>query len=317
MSFIIAGTGSCVPENVVTNGDLSKMVDTSDEWIFQRVGIRRRHICTVEKTHELAYNAARKALESANAVPEQIDMIICATVGGEDAVPSVACMVQKMFGLSCPAMDINAACSGFIYLLDTAAGFFARGRVKKMLVIGVERLSRATDWTDRSTCVIFADGAGAAVLEPGDNYLASKLCARGNEDVIRIPNRMGKSPFSKHEQIHPFIHMKGQETFKFAVTSMCADLKGVIAQAGFSQAEVDHVIPHQANIRIIEAAKKRLDIPDDRYHTNIDRYGNTSAASVPLVLDEVNRAGLIKRGQIVAFCAFGGGLTSGASVMRW
>lgn len=206
MSFKILGTGSYVPPRVVTNDELSTFLDTSDEWIVQRVGVKQRHVCETETAADLAYQAALKALENGNTSPEQLDMIICATVSAEDISPSIACVVQSKLGATCPAMDINAACSAFIYMLDTAAGFFARGRVKKLLVIGAERMSRLLDWTDRSTCVIFGDGAGALLLEAGDNYLASKLFAKGGDDVIKIPNFMGNSPFYKNEQIKPFVH---------------------------------------------------------------------------------------------------------------
>lgn len=317
MSFKVLGTGSYVPPRVVTNEELSQYVDTTDEWIVQRVGVRTRHVCTTETAADLAVEAAKRALENANTKPEELDMIFCATVSAEYVSPSLSCLVQRDLGVTCPALDINAACSAFIYMLDTAAGFFARGRVRKVLVIGAERLSRIMDWDDRGTCVIFGDGAGALVLEAGDDYLASKLSTRGGDDVIKIPQFIGKSPFFKNKQVKPYIHMKGQETYKFAVNAMCEEIKEVTEQAGLSLMEIDHVIPHQANIRIIDAAKKRLPIPAECYHVNIDRFGNTSAASIPLVLDEINRAGELKRGDILALCAFGGGLSSGACILRW
>jgi 3-oxoacyl-[acyl-carrier-protein] synthase-3 len=214
-------------------------------------------------------------------------------------------------------MGINAACSAFLYMLDTAAGFFARRRAKKMLVIGAERMSRLLDWEDRSTCVIFGDGAGAMLLGEGDNYLASKLFAQGNEHVIHIPNPIGKSPFYRNEQKKPFVHMEGQETFKFAVNALCTDVREVVERAGLKQSDVSFVIPHQANVRIIDAAKKRLRIPPERFYVNIDRYGNTSAASIPLALDELNRAGRLHEGDLLALCAFGGGLSSAACILRW
>lgn len=317
MSFKVLGTGSFVPPRVVTNDELSTFLDTSDEWIVQRIGVKQRHVCTTETAADLAYEAALRALENGNTKPEELDMIICATVSGEDTCPSVACMVQNKLGATCPAMDINAACSAFIYMLDTAAGFFARGRAKKMLVIGAERMSRILDWEDKATCVIFGDGAGALLLGEGENYLASKLFAKGGDNVIKIPNTMGKSPFYENEQVKPYVYMQGQETFKFAVNAMCKDLKEVIEQAGLTQGDVTYVVPHQANVRIIDAAKSRLDIPADRYCVNIDKYGNTSAASIPLVMDEINRAGKLKPGDILALTAFGGGLTSAACILKW
>jgi len=317
MSFCVLGTGSYVPPLVVTNDDLAAFLDTSDEWIVQRVGVKKRHLCTTETAADLAYEAAVRALEKGNTNPDELDMILCATVSAEYSAPNMACLVQKKLGAICPAMDINAACSAFLYMLDTAAGFFARRRVKKMLVIGAERMSRMLDWEDRSTCVIFGDGAGALLLEEGDSYLASKLFAQGNEHVIKIPNPIGKSPFFLNKQEKPYVHMEGQETFKFAVNAMCADVQEVAARAGIKESDIDHVIPHQANVRIIEAAKKRLNIPPERFYVNIDRYGNTSAASIPIAVDELNRAGKLSRGDIVALCAFGGGLSSAACILRW
>jgi len=317
MSFRFLGTGSCVPERVVTNEELSRFVDTSDEWITQRVGVKTRHVCTEETAADLAAEAARRALENAAVESGELDLILCATVSGEDVCPSVGCMVQQAIGASCPAFDLNAACPAFLYLLETAAGFFARG-YGKILVVGAERMSRIVDWTDRATCVIFGDGAGAAVLGRGDGYLSSKLATFGGDKVIKIPQHKGNSPFWQGgEEAHPYIHMNGQETYKFAVRALRRDLMDVIERAGLQQQDVDHVIPHQANYRIIHDARKRLEIPPDRFRMNIDRVGNTSAASIPLLLDELNRGGMLQRGQILAMCAFGGGLSSAACIVRW
>lgn len=317
MSFRFLGTGSYVPERVVKNDELSRYVETNDQWITQRVGVKERRICTTETAADLAAVAARRALENAEVEAGELDLILCATVSGEDVCPSIGCMVQQAVGATCPAFDINAACPAFLYLLETAAGFFARG-YEKILVVGAERMSRIVDWTDRSTCVIFGDGAGAAVLGQGENYLASKLETFGGDSVIKIPHQKGNSPFWQGGPgISPFIHMNGQETYKFAVRALRRNLTEVIEKAGLRQEDIDHVIPHQANYRIINDARRKLDIPPERFHMNIERYGNTSAASIPLLLDELNRAGELKRGQLIAFCAFGGGLSSGASIVRW
>ncbi len=317
MSFRFLGTGSFVPERVVTNDELSQYVETSDEWIAQRVGVRQRRVCITETAADLAEQAAKNALENAGVTPRELDLILCATVSGEDIAPSIGCMVQRTLGAVCPAFDINAACPAFLYLLETAAGFFARG-YEKILVVGAERMSRIVDWTDRSTCVIFGDGAGAAVLGKGDGYLSSKLFTAGGDEVIKIPNRIGNSPFYQRTgDLSPYIHMNGQETYKFAVRAMRRDLKEVIEKAGLREEDIDHVIPHQANYRIIDDARRKLAIPPERFHMNIDRYGNTSAASIPILLDELNRGGVLKRGDLIAFCAFGGGLSSAASVVRW
>ena len=317
MSFQILGTGSYVPPRIVTNDELSRFLETDDEWITRRIGVKQRHVCTTETTADLAYEAAVRALENGNTKPDELDMILCATISGDDATPALACMVQERLGAVCPAMDINSACSAFVFMLDTAAGFFARGKVKKMLVVGAERMSRLLDWSDRGTCVIFGDGAGAALLGTGENYLASRLLTKGGDDVIRCPQTNGSSPFSKHESRHPYVYMNGQETYKFAVQSICKDLKDVIADAGYTEQEIDHVLLHQANLRIIEAAKRRLQIAGEKYWINIQKYGNTSSASIPIALDEMNRAGKLEKGDVLAMCAFGGGLSSGACVLKW
>jgi len=302
---------------VVTNDELSAMVDTSDEWISQRVGVRERRVCTTETAADLGYTAALQALEMANVGPGDIDMILCATIGGEMITPSTACMIQMRLGAKCPAMDINAACPGFVYALDTAAGFFARKKAEKMLVIGVERLSRYINWSDRGTCVIFGDGAGAAVLGAGDGYIASKLGAQGNDRFIRVVNYGGRSPFYENPMEEPLISMNGQETFRFAVGAMAEDLNGVISASGLQKDDIAWVIPHQANIRIIDAATRRSGIDPSKVCTNIDRFGNTSAASIPILLDETNRAGKLKKGDYIALVAFGGGLTDAACIIRW
>ena len=317
MSFKILGTGSCLPLRVVGNDELSEFIDTSDEWISQRVGIRERRICTTETTADLALGAAKAALEMSKVEPGELDLILCATVSADNSAPSLACSVQSMLGATCPAMDINAACSGFIYMLDTAAGFFARGRAKKALVIGAERLSRFIDWQDRSTAVIFGDGAGAMVLAQGDEYLSSKLFARGNDAILGIPNSDGASPYYKNAPRHPFIHMNGQETFKFAVKAMCTDLCEVVEAAGLTLDRISWIVPHQANARIIDAAVKKLGLDPDRCFKNIDRVGNTSAASVPILADELCRSGKLQNGDYIAMCSFGAGLTSAACVIRW
>ncbi len=317
MSFEILGTGHYAPPRVVTNEELSTFLDTSDEWISRRVGVRQRRVCTTETAADLACRAALAALEMGRTDPGELDLILCATVSGDDVSPSMACTVQGRLGATCPAMDINAACSAFIYMLETAAGFFARGTVKKVLVVGAERMSRILDWEDRNTCVIFGDGAGALLLGPGEAYRSSKLYARGGDDVIKIPHFAGMSPFYENETKKPYVHMNGQETFKFAVNAMCRDLAEVIGKAGLRERDVAWVVPHQANIRIIEAAKKRLAIPPERFCSNIDRYGNTSAASIPILIDELNRSGKLGDGDYMALCSFGGGLSSAACIIRW
>ena len=316
MSFAVLGTGSCLPRRKVGNAELAKFLDTSDEWISQRVGISERRVCTTETTADLACRAAAAALEMSGVQPQALDMIICATVSADNAAPSAACCVQSKLGAQCPAMDVNAACSGFIYALETAAGFFARG-AGRILVIGAERLTRMVDWSDRSTAVIFADGAGAMVLGEGDSFLSSILCAKGDENVLGIPNPSGSSPFYENESAKPYIYMNGQETFKFAVKAMCANLAEVVENAGLAMEEIAWIIPHQANARIIDAAAKKLGVPAERCCKNIERVGNTSAASIPILADELCRSGKLRKGDKIAMCSFGAGLTSAACVIRW
>jgi len=302
---------------MVTNEELSGFLDTSDEWISQRVGIKERHVCTSETTADLAREAALAALDMSGVTPEELDFILCATVSPDNAAPSLACSVQSMLGATCPAMDINAACSGFIYMLDTAAGFFARGKAKKVLVIGAERLTRFLDWDDRSTAVIFGDGAGAMVLGEGDAYLASKLFARGNDTVLHIPNCDPPSRYYLNEQKAPYINMNGQETFKFAVKAMSTDLAEVVETAGLTLDEIAWFVPHQANARIIDTAAKKLGIPPERCCKNIETVGNTSAASVPILADGLCRSGKLSTGDYIALSSFGAGLTSAACIIRW
>ena len=317
MSFSILGTGSYVPPRIVSNDELATMMPTSDEWISQRVGVKERHICTTETAAELATQAALRALENSGTKPEELDLILAATVSGEEICPGIACQVQRDLGATCPAMDINAACSAFIYLLETAAAFFARGRVQRVLLIGAERMSRLLEWDKAGICVIFGDGAGAAVLGPGEDLLASRLHTYGGDSVICIPNYIGASPFFTREARPPFVNMNGQETYKFAVNAMCRDLAQVLEDAELEGSALAWVIPHQANVRIIQGASKRLPIPEERFYVNIDRYGNTSSASIPIALDELNRGGKLKPGDLLAMCAVGGGLSSAACILRW
>ena len=317
MSFRIIGTGSAVPSKTVTNEDLSGRMETSDEWIRTRVGVAERRIATTESTADLAYEAAVKALEMSGISADSLDLIVAATITPDRVCPTTAGTVQARLGASCPAFDISSACSGFLFALETAAGFFARGNTKRALVIGAERISKIIDCTDRSTAVIFGDGAGAAVLEAGDACLCSELCTMGGDDVIRIPAFGGTSPFTEIEKENPVIFMEGQETFKFAVGAFVDHIRSMADKAGIAVGDIDHIVPHQANERIIRMAARRLKLPDEKFVMNIDRYGNTAAASVPIALDELNRSGKLKSGDLVAMVAFGGGLSSAGCLLRW
>lgn len=317
MSIKVLGTGAYVPERVVTNDELKNYVDTSDEWIRQRVGVGERRVSVNETAADFAVQAAKRALEAAGMSADELDLIIAATITSETVCPTVAGSVQKEIGAICPAFDVNSACSGFLFALDTAVSFIQRDGYKNILVIGSERLSKIVDWTDRSTCVIFGDGAGAFVISRGDGYLESKLFTRGGDEVIKIPGFGGSSPFYEKEHMHPYIFMDGQETFKFAVNKIVYDIKELVEKAGLTLDDVDHVVTHQANIRIIEFASKRLKIPMDKFFVNIEKYGNTSSASVPIAMAELAASGKLKRGDIVVMSAFGGGLSSAVCLLRW
>ena len=316
MSIRIIGTGAYVPERILTNDELSGMVETNDEWIMQRVGVKERRISEGETAADFAIKAAEQAMKNAGISAEELDLIISATISNETRCPTVSGLVQKAIGASCPGFDLNSACSGFMFALDAAVSYISRG-MKNILVIGTERLSKLVDWNDRGTCVIFGDGAGAAVVTEGDGYLSSLLYTSGGNEVIEIPSHSGMSPFFKGEIKHPYIFMDGQETFKFAVNKIVGDVKSVAEKAGLSLSDIDHVVLHQANIRIIDFAAKRLGIPKDKFVVNIHKYGNTAAASVPMALAELDASGKLNRGDIVAMCAFGGGLSSAACILKW
>jgi len=325
ISAIVSGTGRGVPERVLTNADLEKIVDTSDEWITTRTGIKERRIAGDGEPLSLyASEAGRKALEAAGVAPEDVGLLVLATVTPDMPIPATACKIQHDLGcVNACAFDLAAGCSGFIYAQSVAKQFVLSGRCEHALVIGAELLSKYLDWTDRSTCVIFADGAGATLLSAGEKprgVLASAMHSDGSMvDFISMPGGGTLHPPSQamiDEGLH-YIKMKGNETFKMAVRCIEEVCREVLDQAGLTTDDVDWFIPHQANARIINAVGKRLGIQDERCYVNIDRYGNTSAASIPIALDEVVRAGKVKPDQIVLMAAFGAGLTWAASVARW
>lgn len=317
MSFSILGTGKAVPDYILTNDELSTIVETNDEWIRTRTGIEERRICKNETITELCVKAANEAIAEAGITPEQLDLIICSTMRGENLTPSQGCMIQKEIGAKCPAFDLNAACSGFIYALDVADGYFVKKKVKHVLIVSMDNLSNITNWKDRSTCVLFGDGGAAAVLGEGDDLLSIHLTASGNDEVLRIPHGENSSPFYEHKPEPALLQMMGNDVYKFAVNAMPEGIKTVVSEAGLQQSDVDWVIPHQANIRIINTAASKLDIPREKFFCNINHYGNTSSGSVPIALHEASQAGLLKKGDIIALCAFGGGLTTGSCIIRW
>jgi 3-oxoacyl-[acyl-carrier-protein] synthase-3 len=309
----------------MTNFDLEKMVDTSDEWIVTRSGIRERRIADMEEaTSDLALAAGRAALESAGVKPNDLDGIILATVCGDMIFPATSCLVQDRIGATkAAAFDINAACSGFVFGLGTAHALVSSGMADRILVIGVEVLSKLTDWTDRATCVLFGDGAGAVVLEPGEpgaGILGSYMKSDGAlADLLYIPAGGTRRPTSaaSFARGDHYIKMKGDGVFKYAVRAMEDATHQVLGQAKLTTNDLDLLIPHQANIRIIDAVQERLGLPGSKVLANIDRYGNTSSASIPIAFDEAVRDGRVKRGDLVALVAFGGGLTWGAVLLRY
>ncbi len=306
-----------VPKRILKNSEIAPFTKTSDEWIKKRVGISQRHVCTTETAADLGLNAARLALSDANVLPSELDLIITATVSAEQASPATACMIAGGLNVDCLAFDINSACSAFIVLFETAAAFLASGQAKKVLLVGTERLSRILDWTDPGTGIIFGDGAGAAVLEKGDGYISSKFSVKGTDEIIRIPQFVGKSPYFEGKSEEPYIFMNGQETFKYAVNAICSDVSALLLAQGLTPEDIAFVVPHQANKRIIDFAAKRLGLPSEKMFMNIDKYGNTAGASIPIALDELYHSGRLKRGDLVVFTACGGGLTSGSCLIKW
>lgn len=325
ISAQITGTGSATPEKVLTNPDLEKMVETSDEWITERTGIKERRIADDgTAASDLSLEASQKAMEEAKITADEIDMILVGTVTPDFLLPSTACIIQDRLGVkNAGVLDIVAACSGFIYALSVAQAYIMSGGYKAILVIGVEILSKVTNWTDRDTCVLFGDGAGAAVVQATNSdkgIVATYLSGDGSlANLLHIPiggSRTPLTPENIHQRAH-FIQMKGSEVFKSAVRSMGDAAQKVIEMGGIASQEVDLLIPHQANIRIIEATAKRIKLPMDKVYVNIDRYGNTSSASVPIALDEARKNGKIKDGSKVVLVAFGAGFTWGSALIKF
>jgi len=330
-SPVILGTGSYAPERILTNDEFSRSVDTSDEWIRTRSGIRERRIAAPgEATSDMAVHAARRALADARVSAADVDLLVVATITPDMPMPAVACIIQHKLGLPTAAacFDLNAACSGFLYALDTACAMLASGRYHRALVIGAEKMSSIVDWKDRTTCVLFGDGAGAVVLGPDPDVsagprrglLGTRLGTFGDSvDMLCIPGGGSSAPASAKSAAagSHFIKMKGREVFKMAVRAMEEAARDILEQQGVGTNQIALVIPHQANLRIIEALAQYLELPLERFFINLDRYGNTSAASIPIALDEARQAGRIKAGDIILLVAFGAGLTYGSALVRW
>ena len=322
----IVGTGSYLPERVLTNADLEKMVDTTDEWIRTRTGMRERHIAAEdEATSDMAAAAGRKALESAEVSAEEVDLIMVATCTPDTVFPNTACLVQEQLGArNAFCFDVSAACSGTLYGIECARGMIASGLYRNALIIGAEKMSCVTDWQDRSTCVLFGDGAGAVLVQPAADgrrgVLATSMGSDGGlGDLLKIPaggSRMPTSAQTVADRLH-YLKMGGNQVFKHAVRCMSEAGQTVLERAGMTVKDVDWVIPHQANMRIIKAISDRVGVPMDQFCTNLERVGNISAASVPLAMDEVVREGRIAQGDIILFIVFGAGFTWGAMLLEW
>ncbi|SEF95133.1 3-oxoacyl-[acyl-carrier-protein] synthase III [Caloramator fervidus] len=316
----IVSTGSYVPKKILDNEFLSSIVQTSDEWITTRTGIKKRHISNGENTSDLAYEAAKRAIYDANIDPKSVEAVIVATVTPDNFTPSVACILQERLNLvNAACFDINAACSGFLYALSVAASMIKGGLFSNALIVGAEVLTKVVDWQDRNTCVLFGDGAGAAFLKASQekgilNYFIASDGSKGK--LLKIPAVSVNNPFVSSFQPKPYVYMDGKEVFKFATEVIVSSIEKVLKNSNLTLEDIDLIIPHQANIRIIEFAAKKLKLPLDKFYINIQNYGNTSAASIPIALDEALKRGVVKKGNKVVLVGFGGGLTWGAALIE-
>ena len=312
----LLGTGSSLPRTQVSNDDLSKFLDTNDEWIYPRTGIKSRHVISDELLEDLATDAARKAIEDAGIQASEIDLIICSNVVNEFITPSLGCIVASKLGISCPSYDINCACPGFIYAMDMADSYFRSGKVRKVLIVCAEEPSRMINWADRSVCVLFGDGAGAAVFGEGDKLRATRLSAQPDPDKIYEKHLLQPTPYINKEEENVPMVMKGREVFRFAVTTSTRDITEILAECGLEPSQVDYYMIHQANQRIMDGIRERLGLPEEKFPSNIRDHGNSSSASCPILLDECRRKGMFKEGDILVFSAFGAGLLSATAVLE-
>ena len=323
MAIRIIGTGSYLPKKVADNHFLSTIVDTDDEWIRQRTGIKERHLSNgKEGTTYMATHAAEAALENAGITADELDMIIVATVSADTYVPSTSCQVQGAIGaIRATCFDLNAACSGFLFAMNTAYAYIEMGMAKTILIIGAETLSREVDWSDRSSCILFGDGAGAAIMrqeEGKGGLIASVTGSDGSQgDVLTCKGRGIQNPFHQSKRKKDYLRMEGQAVFRFAVTMVPRCIKQILKKTGYDTEDIKFFVLHQANVRILERIAKRLKVDIDKFPMNLDRYGNTSSASIPILLDELNRNNLLEPGDKIVLSGFGGGLTWGAVLIEW
>ena len=313
----IIGTGSALPKKVVTNDMLSEFLDTSNEWILPRTGIKSRHVISDEKLEDLGAEAVCKALEMSGLTVSDIDLFIVSNVVSEHITPGMSCIVAEKIGLACPMFDINCACPGFVYALDMAEAYYKAGKVKNVIIACIEEPTRMVSWKDRSTCVLFGDGAGAVVLTEGDNIKATKLHAEPDSDKIWMTRTLTETPFITKTEMSMPMQMKGREVFRFAVEACTNGVKTLLDETGLTKDDINYYIIHQANQRIIGSIIDLLGEPAEKFPSNITAHGNSSSASCPILLDECNRKGMFKKGDILAFSAFGAGLLSGAAIVEW
>lgn len=313
----IIGTGSAHPTCAVSNEMLEQFLETTDEWITERTGIKERCVISSEKLEDLAVEAANRALENAGLTAADIDFIICSNVVNEYVTPALSCIIQGKIGATCPTVDINAACAGFIYALDMAEDKLQCKKAKNILIVCAEEPSRMVSWQNRSTCVLFGDGAGAAVVTEGDQMKAIRLTTSSLTEVLYYQRSLEPTPYiSKEENFEPLV-MKGREVFKHAVTNSCRDIKKLLNQAGLNPEDIRYYVLHQANRRIIESIRGFLGVDEERVPHNVERYGNISSAALPALLDELNRTGKLQKGDKLVFSAFGAGFTTGACIIEW
>lgn len=318
MGFTILGTGSALPKRRVSNDELSEFLDTSDEWIFTRTGIKSRHVCTTESLDDLAVAASEQALQTSGIDASQLDLIVCSTTTGDHLVPAEACAVAERLGVTCPAFDVSAACAGFVFALDVAEGYIARGRARRVLIVAAEQMTRALDWTDRATCVLFGDGAGAAVIEAGvENPLAVELSTSPDVETLRVPGLAGSSPYKTAQDRESVLSMNGRRVFKFGVNAICDMVHKLASDASIAVEDIDHFVFHQANERILSQAVKRLGVPDDCVVRTLRETGNISSACIPFALDRLARTNALNAGDTIALVGFGAGLDVGGYLLRW
>lgn len=317
MGLKIIGTGKALPRKAVSNNEIADILETSDEWITTRTGIRNRYVCTDEGLTDIAESSARVALRKAGVEAGDIDLIICPTLAGDFVFPSLACCLAERLGVKCPAFDVNAACSGFVYGLEIADALITAGRYGCILIVSADMMSRLVDWGDRATCVLFGDGAGACVVTQGDAIKYIKTDSYPNSEMLFAKNRNGNNPFTKSERGNGYVQMKGQEVYEFAVKAVASEISEALEKTGLSAEDVDHFVLHQANGRIVDSVRKRLKQPIEKFPVNIHNYANTTAATIPILLDEMVNEGKVKKGDVLVMVGFGAGMTTGTCVMVW